>query len=165
MCLDLPIAMTLCKLLAAAVYEDIIPGSILSLNGLLGAGKTTFIQKLCQTYGVRVPVVSPTYSYVSTYEVAGLTIYHFDLYRISGIEEFEALGFYEYLNDSEEHLIEQMIYGIDCMRMAVLLYVFFYGLLNDVIVRNSYYNSHNYKVFLQYEAFYDLSNYLNTRIS
>jgi tRNA threonylcarbamoyladenosine biosynthesis protein TsaE len=85
---------------AAAVYEDIIPGSILSLNGLLGAGKTTFIQKLCQTYGVRVPVVSPTYSYVSTYEVAGLTIYHFDLYRISGIEEFESLGFYEYLNDT-----------------------------------------------------------------
>ncbi len=73
--------------------------------------------------------------------------------------------FYVYLNDSEEHLIEQMIYGIDCMRMAVLLYVFFYGLLNDVIVRNSYYNSHNYKVFLQYEAFYVLSNYLNTRIS
>jgi tRNA threonylcarbamoyladenosine biosynthesis protein TsaE len=82
-----------------AVYEEITPGSIVILNGLLGAGKTTFIQKLCHLQGVKEPVVSPTYSYVTTYELPDVTIYHFDLYRISGIEEFESLGFYEYLNN------------------------------------------------------------------
>jgi tRNA threonylcarbamoyladenosine biosynthesis protein TsaE len=84
----------------SAVYEDIIPGSILTLHGLLGAGKTTFVQKLLHKYGVKDSVLSPTYSYVSVYETPQLLVYHFDLYRISGIEEFQALGFLDYLRSS-----------------------------------------------------------------
>jgi len=75
------------------------PGTVVALRGLLGAGKTAFVQEVCRELGVASDVVSPTYSYVSVYPVAGVVIYHFDLYRISGIEEFESLGFLEYLSD------------------------------------------------------------------
>ncbi len=75
------------------------PGMIITLAGPLGAGKTTFAQRVCALLGVTGPVVSPTYAYLNVYEVGDLKIYHFDLYRISGIEEFESLGFAGYLND------------------------------------------------------------------
>jgi len=80
--------------------ENIDRGAIVTLSGLLGAGKTAFVQRLCASFGVVEPVVSPTYAYLARYEVADLVIYHFDLYRISGIEEFESFGFSECLSDS-----------------------------------------------------------------
>lgn len=79
--------------------DQLQPGAIVTLAGLLGAGKTTFVQRLCAELGVAETVVSPTYSYVSVYALADMTIYHFDLYRISGIEEFESFGFADYLSD------------------------------------------------------------------
>lgn len=84
-----------------AARAEIAPGGIVTLAGLLGAGKTTFVQRIVASFGITEPVLSPTYSYVSTYKNGSLSIYHFDLYRISGIEEFESLGFGEYLNDPQ----------------------------------------------------------------
>jgi len=75
------------------------PGMIITLAGPLGAGKTTFVQRVCGVLGVQGPVVSPTYAYLNVYETGGLRLYHFDLYRIGGVEEFESLGFAAYLND------------------------------------------------------------------
>jgi tRNA threonylcarbamoyladenosine biosynthesis protein TsaE len=83
----------------AQVREHIDRGAIVTLSGLLGAGKTAFVQQVCASFGVIEPVVSPTYAYLATYELAGVVIYHFDLYRISGIEEFESFGFSECLHD------------------------------------------------------------------
>ncbi len=85
---------------ANELYRSIVPGSLVTLTGLLGSGKTTLVQEMCALLGVQGPVVSPTYSYVTVYSYAGGTVYHFDLYRISGIEEFESLGFSHYLQDS-----------------------------------------------------------------
>lgn len=83
----------------AQTREYIDRGAIVTLTGPLGAGKTSFVQQVCASFGVVEPVVSPTYAYVATYELAGVVIYHFDLYRISGIEEFESFGFSECLHD------------------------------------------------------------------
>ncbi len=91
------------------IGKDLLPGSILCLMGDLGAGKTTFIKGLAQGAGqiVEREVSSPTFSYLHIYS-GTLPIYHFDLYRLRGHEEFRALGFDEYLNGN----------GISCIEWA-----------------------------------------------
>jgi tRNA threonylcarbamoyladenosine biosynthesis protein TsaE len=71
---------------------------VFACNGPLGAGKTTTIKALLKRCGVVGHVTSPTFTYVNAYENdKGERFYHFDLYRISSIEEFQSQGFDEYL--------------------------------------------------------------------
>lgn len=71
---------------------------IFTFTGPLGAGKTTFIQSFLRANGVEGVITSPTFTYVNTYHTAeGNTYYHFDLYRLTSVEEFLSLGFDEYL--------------------------------------------------------------------
>jgi len=71
------------------------PGSILALSGDLGAGKTTFVQGLALGLGIDQPITSPTFIYFNQYE-GKLPLFHFDLYRMKGPEDFLGLGFEEY---------------------------------------------------------------------
>jgi tRNA threonylcarbamoyladenosine biosynthesis protein TsaE len=72
--------------------------SIVTLSGGLGAGKTTLVKEIFKQMGVSKIVTSPTFSYVNSYEPKiGLTVHHFDLYKISSLDQFLALGFDEYL--------------------------------------------------------------------
>lgn len=71
---------------------------VFACSGPLGAGKTTTIKALLHRCGITVPITSPTFTYVNMYENNdGERFYHFDLYRIGSIEEFQAQGFDEYL--------------------------------------------------------------------
>ena len=67
--------------------------------GDLGAGKTTMIKGVVAgACGINSSgVTSPTYTYMHAYTGAK-TIYHFDLYRLPGEEEFLAMGFDEYFD-------------------------------------------------------------------
>lgn len=78
--------------------EELPPNSILCCFGPLGAGKTTFIRGLVAgaTGNAEVVVSSPTFVLMHPY-AGRTTVYHFDLYRLAGAEEFLALGFDEYL--------------------------------------------------------------------
>lgn len=79
--------------------------SIVTLSGALGAGKTTLSGALLAQLGVREPVISPTFTYLNMYKSSdGKMIYHFDLYRLKNMQEFERLGFFEYL-DQEDSLV------------------------------------------------------------
>jgi tRNA threonylcarbamoyladenosine biosynthesis protein TsaE len=73
-------------------------GSVLCLNGDLGAGKTTLIKGIAQ--GIcQIPkreVSSPTFSYLHIYQ-GPIPLYHFDLYRLRDEKDFQSLGFEEYL--------------------------------------------------------------------
>ncbi|KKQ49768.1 MAG: ATPase, YjeE family protein [candidate division TM6 bacterium GW2011_GWF2_38_10] len=72
--------------------------SIITLSGDLGAGKTTLMGKIMKTLGIKQAVTSPTFGYVKTYTTPNnLTIHHFDLYRLSSIDEFFDAGFDEYI--------------------------------------------------------------------
>lgn len=74
---------------------------IFACSGPLGAGKTTTIKALLRSCGVIGTITSPTFTYVNAYENAdGERFFHFDLYRIGSIEEFQAQGFDEYLYQS-----------------------------------------------------------------
>jgi tRNA threonylcarbamoyladenosine biosynthesis protein TsaE len=71
---------------------------IFACSGPLGAGKTTTIKALLRSCGVTGTITSPTFTYVNAYKNdAGEHFYHFDLYRIGSIEEFQSQGFDEYL--------------------------------------------------------------------
>lgn len=96
-----------CSLLAPTP-EDLPPSARLLLEKFpkervfaffapMGAGKTTFIQSLCQCLGVKDQVVSPTFSLVNEYKSDFGPVYHFDFYRLKNAEEALDIGTDEYL--------------------------------------------------------------------
>ena len=77
------------------------------LIGDLGAGKTSLVKAILQSYTIQDEVTSPTYSIVNQYETSdGETIYHFDLYRIKTEIELYDLGFHEYIDSKSTCFIE-----------------------------------------------------------
>jgi len=83
------------KKIAKSVAKFLEAGSILCLDGDLGAGKTTFTQYLCQALGYEGYVNSPSYSIVNEY-TNEIKINHFDVYRIYSVEELYEIGYEEY---------------------------------------------------------------------
>ncbi len=74
----------------------------------MGAGKTTLIKEICRQLGSQDSFSSPTFSIVNEYAIPGTMerIYHIDLYRVKDLNEAQALGMEEYLNDSDYCFIE-----------------------------------------------------------
>jgi tRNA threonylcarbamoyladenosine biosynthesis protein TsaE len=66
-------------------------GSVVALEGCLGAGKTCLARGIARRLGVEDEVTSPTYTIVSEYQGA-LPFYHIDAYRLEGEEDFENTG-------------------------------------------------------------------------
>jgi len=75
---------------------------VLTLEGPLGAGKTTLVQELLRAAGVADTVTSPTFTYLNSYEdERGRTYHHFDLYRLGSLDEFLSAGFGEHLQGED----------------------------------------------------------------
>lgn len=87
----------------AAMHEASL---VIGLEGELGAGKTTLVAGLLAHCGERGPVRSPTYTLVEPYETGGRTIYHLDLYRLTGPDQLEPLGMRDMLIGDAVLLIE-----------------------------------------------------------
>ncbi len=85
--------------LAMAISRVIKPPMIILLKGDLGSGKTTFVKSLVKYLGSDDVVTSPTFTLLNTYN-AKFPIYHFDMYRLSSMEEALAVGFEEYFDKS-----------------------------------------------------------------
>lgn len=66
--------------------------SVVVLDGDLGAGKTKFVYGLTKYFNISNLVCSPTFTIVNEYPVSSSknvnTIYHFDVYRLSGSDDF-----------------------------------------------------------------------------
>lgn len=93
--------------LGALFGRALLPGSLVCFRGDLGAGKTTFIQGVLTACGAEKPYVSPTFVIMKEYDLAVPTetgirrIYHADAYRIEQADDFEKIGFSEWLSDHE----------------------------------------------------------------
>ncbi|RYZ00423.1 MAG: tRNA (adenosine(37)-N6)-threonylcarbamoyltransferase complex ATPase subunit type 1 TsaE [Comamonadaceae bacterium] len=70
-----------------------IADAFITLQGELGAGKTTLVRHLLRALGVQGRIKSPTYAVVEPYEVDGRAIWHFDFYRFDDPREWEDAGF------------------------------------------------------------------------
>ena len=73
-------------------------GDIIVLSGDLGAGKTKFVEGILTYFGMQEEISSPTFTIVNEYHNEKIDIYHFDLYRLKDIYEFENIGGEEYFN-------------------------------------------------------------------
>lgn len=79
--------------------SGLVPGDVVAIIGELGAGKTVFVRGVCAALGARLPVSSPTFTFVHEYPARACTVYHFDFYRIRNPVELIEIGFAEYLAD------------------------------------------------------------------
>ncbi len=84
--------------LANKLAQKLDKGMVILFYGDIGAGKTTFIQFLLKSLGVEGLIPSPTFSIMNICSGKDFPIYHFDLYRISSMEEIYELGFEDYIN-------------------------------------------------------------------
>ena len=85
------------------------PHRVFAFDGPMGAGKTTFIKKLCETMGTMDVVNSPTFAIVNVYDVEQPyrgEVYHFDCYRLKDIREAIDFGAEEYLYSGNYCFIE-----------------------------------------------------------
>ena len=84
--------------LGEAIGAKLRPGDIIALQGTLAAGKTTITKGIARALGVADTITSPTFCLISEYEGA-LPLYHMDVYRLDGAEDFVNLG------------VDDMLYG------------------------------------------------------
>lgn len=91
---------------AARLAPALRAGLVVYLRGDLGAGKTTLVRGLLRALGYRGRVKSPTYTLIEQYDLAGLNLRHFDLYRFRDAEEWEAAGFRDEFNGHNICLVE-----------------------------------------------------------
>lgn len=82
-----------------------VRSSVISLRGSLGAGKTVFAKGFAQELEITEAIVSPTFTLVQEYE-GKMKMYHLDLYRLSGEDEFESMGGEDFLYSDGVCLIE-----------------------------------------------------------
>src|SRR5690606_41019074 len=78
-------------------------GDVITLDGDLGAGKTTFSKGLAKGLGVKRTVNSPTYTIVKEYR-GRIPFYHMDVYRLE--DQDEDIGFDEYFNGEGVSVVE-----------------------------------------------------------
>ena len=79
---------------------------VVTLQGELGTGKTTFVRGLLRARGIEGAVKSPTYALVEHYSISSLYFYHFDFYRFTNPNEWDSAGMSDYFRDDAVCLVE-----------------------------------------------------------
>ena len=74
-------------------------GDVLAFTGGLGAGKTAFVRGLAKGLNVKGEVCSPTFSIVHEY-IGKINLVHFDMYRVSSVDDLYTTGFFDYLDQN-----------------------------------------------------------------
>ncbi len=94
------------SLFAKELVSQIEKGDIIALVGELGTGKTTLSKYIAKELGVEETVTSPTFTIVQEYRSGKLPLYHFDVYRITNVEEMYQIGYEDYFFGDGVSIIE-----------------------------------------------------------
>ena len=94
-----------CIDLGIKISSNVKPGDILSLEGDLGAGKTTFVKGLLKGLNYKHDVTSPTFTLVNEY-YADFKVIHIDFYRETNHKRWEVIGLDEYLYSDNIVILE-----------------------------------------------------------
>lgn len=110
--------------LAVEVARVLTPGDVVVLSGEVGAGKTTLVRAAARELGVEEDVTSPTYQLARAYQGERngepFAVEHLDLYRLEGLDPYDAL-------DLDEHLRPDAVAFVEWAEPAI-------GLLGDPTV-------------------------------
>lgn len=93
------------RALGRRIGKNLGPGSIVSLSGPLGSGKTVIAKGVAEALEITEPIVSPTFTLIQEY-CGKLELYHMDLYRLEGADDFAGIGGEELLYAGGVSLIE-----------------------------------------------------------
>lgn len=77
--------------LGVKIGEKLKKGDIIAMQGTLAAGKTTITKGIAQALGISDTITSPTFCLISEY-YGKMPLYHMDVYRLDGAEDFVNLG-------------------------------------------------------------------------
>ncbi|WP_147614860.1 tRNA (adenosine(37)-N6)-threonylcarbamoyltransferase complex ATPase subunit type 1 TsaE [Treponema pectinovorum] len=77
--------------LGKKIGSYLIKGDIIALQGTLGVGKTTITKGIALALNIEDTITSPTFCLISEYE-GKMPLYHMDVYRLEGTEDFINLG-------------------------------------------------------------------------
>ena len=86
--------------------RSISPPLIVTLTGELGVGKTTLAQAICQGYGVRDEITSPTYALIHEYRAPKSAVFHIDLYRLDSPDQLTNIGWDEIVSSRSLVIVE-----------------------------------------------------------
>ena len=111
------------RALARKIAQNTPNGTVFSLDGDLGAGKTVFASGFAQGLGITESVSSPTFTIVQEYPYEKGMFYHLDLYRIDGPDAALAFGIDEFLFDPEALALVEWPVRIDGLFPEGTVYV------------------------------------------
>jgi tRNA threonylcarbamoyladenosine biosynthesis protein TsaE len=89
-----------------ALGRQLQPGELVTFEGDLGAGKTTFIKAVARGLGVTGAATSPTYALVHRYQGARGPVFHLDCFRLRSADEAADLDWEGLLSEGDVILIE-----------------------------------------------------------
>lgn len=90
---------------AEEICKLISPGTVVAFSGGMGMGKTAFVRGALQAFGNSSFVSSPTFALVHDYG-GEPHIYHFDMYRVTSLNDLYSTGFFDYLDENSVLFIE-----------------------------------------------------------
>lgn len=93
------------KKIAELIAKKSAPGNIYCLDGEIGAGKTFFVNAFAKAIGIKDYISSPTFSIVNEYN-GPINLYHFDVYRISSLDEMDYTNYEDYFYGNGICIIE-----------------------------------------------------------
>lgn len=80
-------------------------GDIIAMQGTLAAGKTTITKGIAEALEIKDTITSPTFCLISEYE-GKMPLYHMDVYRLDGGEDFINLGVEDFMYGNGVSIIE-----------------------------------------------------------
>jgi len=108
--------------IGAVIGRTLQKGQVIALIGDLGSGKTCITQGIAR--GLDVPdsyyVTSPTFTLINEYP-GRITLYHLDVYRLSGSQDLDDMGYEEYFYGDGVIVIEWAEKILDVLPMGSMI--------------------------------------------